>query len=61
MNITLIQNYLKEIKSSLYEKSRNGDFVEVCSDMNIISTLPEYITARMILGNRLKCVLNLIE
>ena len=43
MNITLIQNYLKEINSSLYEKSKTGDFVEVCRDMNIISNLPEYI------------------
>ena len=43
MNITLIQNYMKEIKSSLYEKSKTGDFVEVCQDMNIVSTLPEYI------------------
>lgn len=43
LNITLIQNYLKEVKSSLYEKSKNGDFVEVCSDMNIISNLPEYV------------------
>lgn len=43
LNITLIQNYLKEINSSLYEKSKTGDFVEVCSDMNIISTLPEYV------------------
>ena len=42
INITLIQNYLKEVKSSLYEKSKTGDFVEVCSDMNIISNLPEY-------------------
>ncbi len=42
LNITLIQNYLKEIKSSLYEKSKTGEFVEVCSDMNIISNLPEY-------------------
>ncbi|WP_418750475.1 RNA-binding domain-containing protein [Frisingicoccus sp.] len=42
LNITLIQNYLKEVKSSLYEKSKTGDFVEVCSDMNIISNLPEY-------------------
>lgn len=42
LNITLIQNYLKEVKSSLYEKSKTGDFVEVCSDMNIISKLPEY-------------------
>lgn len=43
LNITLIQNYLKEVKSSLYEKAKTGDFVEVCSDMNIISNLPEYV------------------
>ncbi|MCM1258864.1 MAG: putative DNA binding domain-containing protein [Roseburia sp.] len=43
LNITLIQNYLKEIKSSLYEKSKTGDFIEICSDMNIISNLPEYV------------------
>ena len=43
LNITLIQNYLKEIGSSLYEKSKNGDFAELCSDMNIISILPEYV------------------
>ncbi|MBO5072179.1 MAG: putative DNA binding domain-containing protein [Eubacterium sp.] len=43
LNITLIQNYLKEIKSSLYKKAKTGDFMEVCSDMNIISNLPEYI------------------
>lgn len=42
LNIVLIQNYLKEVKSSLYEKSKAGDFIEVCSDMNIISNLPEY-------------------
>ena len=42
LNITLIQNYLKEIGSSLYEKSKIGDFAELCSDMNIISILPEY-------------------
>ena len=43
LNITLIQNYLKEVKSSLYEKAKSGDFVEVCSDMSIISNLPEYV------------------
>ena len=43
LNITLIQNYLKEIKSSLYEKAKTGDFAEVCSDMNIVSNLPEYM------------------
>ena len=42
MNITLIRNYLKEVKSSLYEKSKTGDFGEVCRDMNIVSDLPEY-------------------
>ena len=31
-----------EVKSSLYEKSKTGDFVEVCQDMNIVSALPEY-------------------
>ena len=43
LNITLIQNYLREIGSSLYEKSLIGDFTELCSDMNIISILPEYV------------------
>lgn len=42
LNITLVQNYLKEVNSSLYERSQNGDFVEICRDMNIISNLPEY-------------------
>ena len=43
LNITLIQSYLKEIQSSLYEKAKTGDFAELCSDMNIISNLPEYV------------------
>lgn len=43
LNITLIQNYLKEVKSSLHERAKTGDFVDVCSDMNIISNLPEYV------------------
>ena len=43
LNITLIQNYLKEVKSSLYEKAKIGDFIEVGQDMNIVSNLPEYI------------------
>ena len=29
LNITLIQNYLKEVKSTLYEKAMTGDFTEV--------------------------------
>ena len=43
LNITLIQSYLKEVKSSLYEKSKIEDFVEICRDMNIVSNLPEYV------------------
>lgn len=42
LNIVLIQNYLKEVNSSLYEKAKTGDFIEVCKDMNIVSNLPEY-------------------
>ena len=26
----------------MYEKSKTGDFIEVCQDMNIVNTLPEY-------------------
>ena len=43
MNITLIQSYLKETGSSLYEDSENMEFVDLCKSMNIISTLPEYV------------------
>ena len=42
LNIALIQNYLKEVGSSLYEKANSGNLIEVCRDMNIISNLPEY-------------------
>ena len=42
LNVTLIQSYLKEINSSLYEKSQTGNFLEVCRDMNIVNSLPEY-------------------
>ncbi|MCD8335822.1 MAG: putative DNA binding domain-containing protein [Lachnospiraceae bacterium] len=42
LNITLVQEYLKEVNSSLYEKAMTGDFIEVCRDMNIICELPEY-------------------
>lgn len=43
LNLNLIQNYLKEIGSSLYEKSKSADLLEVCQDMNIVSGLPEYV------------------
>ena len=48
LNITPIQNYLKEVKSSLHEKSKTGDFIEVCSDTNIISNLLEYVKPKNI-------------
>ncbi len=42
LNITLIQGYLREIGSSLYEESKNMDFLELCQSMNLVSSLPEY-------------------
>jgi len=43
LNITLIQSYLKEVGSSLYEESKTMDFLDLCKNMNIVNTLPEYI------------------
>ena len=42
LNITLIQQYLREVGSSLYAESGQMDFAELCQNMNLISTLPEY-------------------
>ncbi len=42
LNITLIQSYLKEVDSPLYEESKTMDFVDLCRSMDLISTLPEY-------------------
>lgn len=42
LNLTLIQAYLKEIGSSLYEESKHMDFVDLCRNMNIVNSLPEY-------------------
>ncbi|MDE6993709.1 MAG: putative DNA binding domain-containing protein, partial [Lachnospiraceae bacterium] len=42
LNLTLIQSYLKEIGSSLYEESGHMQFVDLCRNMNIVNTLPEY-------------------
>ena len=42
LNITLIQQYLREVGSSLYHESGQMDFAELCRSMNLISTLPEY-------------------
>lgn len=42
LNLTLIQSYLREVGSSLYEESKNMDFLELCQSMNLVSVLPEY-------------------
>lgn len=42
LNLTLIQAYLKEIGSSLYDASGSMEFVELCRSMNIVNPLPEY-------------------
>lgn len=42
LNITLIRSYLKEVRSSLYDVSKTMDFLELCRNMNLLSTLPEY-------------------
>ena len=42
LNITLVQQYLRDVGSSLYPESGNMDFTELCRNMNLISTLPEY-------------------
>jgi ATP-dependent DNA helicase RecG len=42
LNLTLIQAYLKEVESSLYEESKHMDFLDLCQSMNIVNTLPEY-------------------
>lgn len=42
LNLTLIQAYLKEIGSSLYEESKHMEFVDLCRNMNIVNSLPEY-------------------
>lgn len=43
LNYTLVKSYLKEIESDLYDRADKMDFIELCKDMNLISTLPEYV------------------
>ena len=43
LNITLIQQYLREVGSSLYAESGRMDFAELCRSMNLVSNLPEYV------------------
>lgn len=42
LNLTLIQAYLKEINSTLYEESKHMEFVDLCRNMNTVNSLPEY-------------------
>ena len=42
LNITLIQQYLKDIGSSLFQESMTMEFTDLCKSMNIVNTLPEY-------------------
>ncbi len=42
LNLTLIQAYLKEVESSLYEESKHMVFLDLCRSMNIINSLTDY-------------------
>ena len=43
LNITLIQQYLREVDSGLYKDAGKREFDDLCRDMNLINTLPEYV------------------
>lgn len=43
INYALVKAYLKEIGSSLYDTADDKEFADLCRDMNLISTLPEYV------------------
>ncbi len=42
LNITLIQQYLREVNSDLYKEAGRVDFRSLCRSMNLDSELPEY-------------------
>ena len=42
LNLTLIQQYLREVDSGLYRESGRREFAGLCRDMNLNSELPEY-------------------
>ena len=42
LNITLIQQYLREVNSALYKAAGRIDFRSLCLSMNLDSELPEY-------------------
>ena len=50
LNLTLIQAYLKEVESSLYEESKHMDCLDLCRSMSIVDTLPEYTKPKNVGG-----------
>jgi len=42
LNLTLIQQYLREVDSGLYREASRRSFAGLCRDMNLNSELPEY-------------------
>ena len=46
LNITLIRSYLKEVGSDLYEESAGMNFNQLCSQMEISNSTPEYMKPR---------------
>lgn len=42
LSLSLIQAFLKEVGSGLYEASTSMDFAELCQKMRIVTPLPEY-------------------
>ena len=46
LNLTLIQQYLREVDSGLYRESGRREFASLCRDMNLNSELPEYAKQR---------------
>ena len=43
LNYNLIRSYLKEVGSSLYDTADTMDMQDLCSSMNLIGELPEYV------------------
>lgn len=43
LNLPLIQAYLKEVGSSLYQRSEEMNFVDLCRSMNIVDGPDEYV------------------
>lgn len=46
LSLPLIQSYLREVGSSLYERAGSMDFTELCRSMNIVDGPDEYVKPR---------------